>query len=155
MWPPYQSYHFLWHCSKPSPLFLPHAPSSSNLRQFSDNYSLLEEMWLAVSTASWVRKRLEKKSKTKQGDFHFPFSSGKQNAEPCGWHSGVNRIAAALLSLSLFHFQPRKWGRRGAWLLLSSLWSSSSSHKQSGIHILSITNWWSALNGSCINGYGF
>lgn len=34
----------------------PPPPTSSNLRQFGDNYSLLEEMWLAVSAASWVGK---------------------------------------------------------------------------------------------------
>lgn len=51
-----------------------HSPSSSNLRQFGDNYSLLEEMWLAVSVASWV-------GKTRR---IFPFSLGRQNAGLCG-----------------------------------------------------------------------
>lgn len=47
------------------------SPTPSNLRQFSDNYSLLEEMWLAVGAASWVGKTAGKKKK-RQGDFNFP-----------------------------------------------------------------------------------
>lgn len=39
------------------------APSSSNLHRFGDNYSLLEEMWLAVSAASWVGKTAGEKNK--------------------------------------------------------------------------------------------
>lgn len=70
----------------------PPPPTSSNLRQFGDNYSLLEEMWLAVSAASWVGKIALKT----QGDFHFSFSLWE--AGLCGWLWSPNNTAAALQS---------------------------------------------------------
>lgn len=74
-------------------------PFSSNLRQFGDNYSLLEEMWLALNAAYWVGKTAGKK-----GDFHISF--GKQNAALCGWLWGAISMAAALLSSEL---PAKKW----------------------------------------------
>lgn len=58
--------------SHPSP-----TPNSSNLHRFGDNYSLLEELWLAVSAASRVGKTAG--GGKKQGDFHFsclPWETG-------------------------------------------------------------------------------
>lgn len=102
---------------KPLPLFLPLSPSSSNLRQFGDNYSLLEEMWLAVSAASWVGKNSRKK---KQLPFSLSPLGDRMQGCVCGWQWGINRIAAAaaalllpLLLLPLVSLHAKKAGCRG------------------------------------------